>query len=141
MKFILESKYIIPASSLDEIIAVEAIGYGSDRKYRITGEPTDIILVPDSNVMEGEEGEKVLANVLVKQIDDLKRDLAKEKLLNAKARAVTRILAEKRGVSKEEVEGFVNSKDYAFELTNATTDDVRKWIRAKAKRDLDMPPF
>ncbi len=129
MKIILNDKYIVSMSALSDIREVEAVGDWNNRKYKVLGEPTNITVVRDEDVVAGESAEQFENENAAAQLKKVQAELDSMKLESEKMKAVERILAEKRGLSRKQVEAWVKTKKYAFELAGATSEDVRKWER------------
>ena len=131
MKIIIGNKYMVDMNALNRITEVESTGSWSDMKYKVKGEPTDIAIVPDANVLMGEAIEEFETKTAVVELEETKKKLADLELKTARTEAVTRILGEKRGLSREDVEEWASKQTLTYSMSQATSDDVRKYIRSK----------
>jgi hypothetical protein len=131
MKFILDDKYLVSTAGLSEMVEVEAFGDYSHRKYKIIGEPSRIHVVPDADIVEGEAAKQAQDEAAAVQLKRVEAELAKLRLDTARKEAVARIVAEKRGLSREDIEAWAAAQQAAYTLPNATSDDVRKWMRSQ----------
>ncbi len=129
MKFLLDEKYLVSMAAIGEIVEVEAFGGYTDRKYKIIGEPSGMSVVADSAVVEGEAAKQAENESATEQLKTVQEELAKLRLDVLRKEAVERIVAEKRGLSREVVEAWAKTQTFSWTIPTATSDDVRKWKR------------
>jgi len=131
MQLIIDDKYLVTMDALSWIKEVEPIGDYNSRKYKVKGEPQRVTCVADCDVVAGDDAVEVENDHAQKRLAEMEKKIAAQELELARVAAVERIAAEKRGLSKADIKEWADSQTYVYSVSQATSDDVRKWKRGK----------
>jgi len=131
MKFLLNGKYLVSPDVLSQIVEVERGGDYSDPFYKIIGEPSLIEVVKDSHIVQGDDAVHKEEEYASQKLEKAEKELDDLKLKMARTEAIDRILKEKRGLSRVDIEAYINSETSTYFIGTKTSDDVRKWLRKK----------
>jgi len=136
MRIILGGRYLLDMQALSNIKEVESFGGFPNRKYKVLGEPTELLIVPDADVVSPEEAKPLEEQIASKSLKEKETECIKLKLELSREKAITRISLEKKGISREEIAEYVASETYYWTLDNATSEDVRKYLNKKKEKNL-----
>lgn len=134
MKILLDNKYIVDMDALSRIVEVKESGDWNSRFYQIVGEPANVSIIQDAQIVDTEEATRREEESAAKKLSAVEKELADLKLKNLRRETVDRILSEKRGVSRSDTEAFMETQTYTWTFSNLTSDDVRKYIRARDEK-------
>jgi predicted nucleic acid-binding protein len=137
MKVLVGSKYLMDMETASRIIEVEELGSWDNRKYRPIGEPADIRVIRDSEIVDGADATEFQEQTASKKLEAATKELEALKLVVDRSKAVDRIMAEKRGVSRADAEAWAATITWSYNLAAATSDDVRKWMHNQSKKETE----
>jgi len=138
MFILLDKKWAIPASLVDDITQVEVIGSTYDPQgYKALPslDSGDMTCVSDSELLGAEDAKEKVEELAVAELPKVKEKLEKAQLDLAREKTVARIVAEKRGLSRSDCERWAKSQAYCFYMDGKTSSDVRAWLKQNPKKE------
>jgi hypothetical protein len=130
VKILLNEKYLVDSEVVSKIVEVQQIGNWNAYKYKPIGEPKDLRVLRDSDIVEGNDAVAFQEKSATEELAETKESLTKAELELARLKAYNRIVAE-GAMANDLVMEFVNSKTYCYELSKATSEDVLKFVRLR----------
>ena len=133
MKFIIEGTFLIERPEmLNNIKEVDSIGSWSDKRYEVKGEPSSVTAIADDKIFfEENKADAFKDEKASEELERTKKEFEKYKLKTEKKNAIERIVAERRGLSREQIVEWAKEQNWIHTICDATSDDVRKWLRSK----------
>jgi uncharacterized protein YuzE len=137
MKIILDGRYLMPMEALSMITEVKEVGPYNDISYITIGEPTNVVVVADSRIVDEQKGVEIVNASATVELDKVRKLLAASKLVQARRDAVDRILTEKQRVTSEQAVRYVATLMHDFQCRAASSEDVKKFLRLEQSKKVD----